>query len=37
MQYQKNIINKLLLASFFISSLAIAQNIPTAKPEDVGM
>lgn len=37
MQYQKNHINKLLVASFFISSLAIAQNIPTAKPEDVGM
>ena len=37
MQYQKNIINKLLVASFFISSFAIAQNIPTAKPEDVGM
>jgi CubicO group peptidase (beta-lactamase class C family) len=34
---QKNLINKLLAASFFISSLAIAQNIPTAKPEDVGM
>ncbi|MBT8516630.1 beta-lactamase family protein [Polynucleobacter paneuropaeus] len=37
MRYQKNLINKLLVASFFISSLAIAQNIPTAKPEDVGM
>ena len=37
MQCQKNIINKLLLASFFISGLAIAQNIQTAKPEDVGM
>ena len=37
MRYQKNLINKLLAASFFISNLAIAQNIPTAKPEDVGM
>ncbi|MBT8582854.1 beta-lactamase family protein [Polynucleobacter paneuropaeus] len=37
MRYQKNLINKLLVASFFISSLTIAQNIPTAKPEDVGM
>lgn len=37
MKYQKNIINKVLLASFFISGLAIAQNIPVAKPEDVGM
>ena len=37
MRYQKNLINKLLVASFFNSSLAIAQNIPTAKPEDVGM
>jgi CubicO group peptidase (beta-lactamase class C family) len=37
MKYQKNLMNTLLVASFFISSLAIAQNIPTAKPEDVGM
>ncbi len=37
MKYQKNLINTLLIASFFISGLAIAQNIPTAKPEDVGM
>jgi len=34
---QKNMINKILLASFFVSSFAIAQNIPVAKPEDVGM
>lgn len=31
------IINKLLAATFLISSLAIAQNVPIAKPEDVGM
>lgn len=37
MQNQIISINKLLAASFFISSFAIAQNIPTAKPEDVGM
>jgi len=37
MKYQKNIISTLLAASFLISGLAIAQNIPTAKPEDVGM
>jgi len=37
MKYQKNIISTLLAASFLISGLTIAQNIPTAKPEDVGM
>jgi CubicO group peptidase (beta-lactamase class C family) len=37
MKYQKNIISTLLATSFFICSLSIAQNIPTAKPEDVGM
>jgi len=33
----KNITYKLFAASIFVSSLAVAQNIPTAKPEDVGM
>ena len=37
MQKPKIIINQLLAASFLISGLAIAQSVPTAKPEDVGM
>jgi len=37
MKLQKNIISTVLLTGFFISGLAIAQNIPVAKPEDVGM
>jgi len=37
MKLQKNIISTVLLTGFFISGLAIAQNLPVAKPEDVGM
>ena len=37
MRYQKSLINALIVASCFVGGLAIAQNIPTAKPEDVGM
>jgi CubicO group peptidase (beta-lactamase class C family) len=33
----KNMTYTLFAASIFVSSLALAQNIPTAKPEDVGM
>ena len=37
MQLHKRIINSLIIISFFIGGIALAQNIPTAKPEDVGM
>ena len=37
MTLQKNLITTFLITSCLISSLALAQNLPTAKPEDVGM
>jgi len=37
MRLHKSIINSLIVTSFFIGGIALAQNIPTAKPEDVGM
>lgn len=37
MQYPKKMINKMLVASLFIGNFALAQNLPTVKPEDVGM
>lgn len=37
MNHYKKIMNSFILTGVLVSSLALAQNIPVAKPEDVGM